>query len=163
MTMVYCFAEFANEVFNDGRGNGVQRGTWLVHEYYFRVDGDCSCDAEISAVGRPKAQYQADSGGRGLLPTVRFFSGNSPRFGPFRLILRQAVNSRAIGNVIVNGFGKGVGFLKHHAHLDPQRNHIDVLIVDVLTVQFDFPGDPADVDGVIHAIQATQEGRFTAS
>jgi hypothetical protein len=69
----------------------------------------------------------------------------------------------AVGDVVVNRFGKGVGFLEDHADLGPQRHHIDILVVDIDAVQCDGPGDAAGVDGVVHAVQTAHEGRFAAS
>ncbi len=68
-----------------------------------------------------------------------------------------------VGDVVVDGFGKGVGFLKDHAHLGPQRHHIDIFIVDVLLVDGDLAGHAAAVDGVVHAVQAADEGGLAAA
>ncbi|SIQ65962.1 hypothetical protein SAMN05421641_11177 [Paracoccus thiocyanatus] len=75
----------------------------------------------------------------------------------------QAVDARAIGHIVIDRLGKGVGFLEHHADAGTQLHRVDALVIDILAVQRDLALDPADVDGVVHAVQAAQEGRLAAA
>ena len=58
--------------------------------------------------------------------------------------------------------GKRIRLLKDHADLRPQRHYVEPFVVDILVVELDLTGDAAAVDGVVHAIQAAQKGRFAA-
>jgi hypothetical protein len=59
--------------------------------------------------------------------------------------------------------GKGLGFLEHHADAAAQQGDVDVPVVDVLPFDQDLAVDPADVDQVVHAVEAAQQGRLAAA
>ena len=63
-----------------------------------------------------------------------------------------------VGDIVENRFGEGIGFLENHAHLGPQEDDIDRSVVYVLLVQEYRPGDAADINGVVHPIQAAKKG-----
>ena len=70
---------------------------------------------------------------------------------------RKAVDTRAIGHIVIDRFWKGVGLLKHHADARAQRHNIDMRGVDILAIQLDLAFHAADVDGVIHPVERTQK------
>ncbi len=55
------------------------------------------------------------------------------------LALGQAVDARAIGDVVIDRFGEGVGLLEHHAHPCAQLHHIHPAGIDILPIQLDRP------------------------
>ena len=75
----------------------------------------------------------------------------------------EAVNARAVGHVLEHRLREGVGLLEHHAHACAQLHHIEAGIVDVGLVDLDLTGDAAARNGVIHTVDAAQEGRLAAS
>ncbi len=81
----------------------------------------------------------------------------------FGAVFGEGVDARTIGDIFVDGFRKGVGFLEHHADLSSEGDGVDFFIVDVLAVDFDDAGDATFGDHIVHAIEAAQEGRFTAA
>ena len=60
----------------------------------------------------------------------------------------------AVGDIIVDGHGEGVGLLEHHAHPLTQDVDVHLIFIDVHAVQFDVAGDAAALDQVVHTVQA---------
>jgi hypothetical protein len=73
------------------------------------------------------------------------------------------MDARAVGHVLVDGFGERVRLLEHHADAGAKLHRIDLGIVDVLAVHIDGAGDASDVDEIVHAVEAAQEGGLPAS
>ena len=96
----------------------------------------------------------------------------APQAGPLKarlddaiqLVLtgRQTVDAGAVGDVVVDRLRERVRLLKHHADARPKLDDIEHAVVDVLTVKRDLAGHPADVDRVVHPVQAPQERRLAA-
>jgi hypothetical protein len=80
-----------------------------------------------------------------------------------RLVAGEAVDARPVGDVLVDRLRERVGLLEHHADAGAQLHHVDRLVVDVLPVEADVALGPADLDGVVHPVDAAQEGRLAAA
>ena len=76
---------------------------------------------------------------------------------------RQAQHARTEGDVVVDGLRERVGFLKDHAHLLAQGDHVRISGMDILAIQGDLPLHARACDGVVHAVQASQERGFSAA
>ncbi len=70
---------------------------------------------------------------------------------------------RAVGHVVVDRLGERVGLLEHHADPGAQFHHVQLGVVEVLIVQVQLAFHPADINGVVHAVERPQEGGFTAT
>ena len=79
------------------------------------------------------------------------------------LRLHQAVDARAVGDVLVDRLRERIRLLENHADAGAQFDDVDRRIVDILLIERDLAGDAADVDRVVHAVQAAQEGRLAAT
>ena len=79
------------------------------------------------------------------------------------LLLGEAVNTRAVGDILEDRFGKRIGLLKHHADAGAQLHDIEDRVVDILAVDLDLAGHPRDRDRVVHAVDAAQEGRLATA
>jgi hypothetical protein len=75
----------------------------------------------------------------------------------------QAVDAGAIGDILVDRLGEGVGLLEHHADPRAQLHHVHRGGVDIFAVERDRAFDPRRGDGVVHAIEGPQEGRLAAA
>jgi hypothetical protein len=53
--------------------------------------------------------------------------------------------------------------LEHHSNTGAELHRIDVAGIDILAVEPDVAGHAASLDGVVHAIEAAQEGRLAAT
>lgn len=80
-----------------------------------------------------------------------------------RLVAGETVDTRAVGDVLINRLRKRVRLLEHHADAGTQFHDVDLLIVDIVGIERDLAGDPATVDRVVHAVQGAQESGFTAT
>lgn len=67
------------------------------------------------------------------------------------------MNAGAVGDVIVDGFWKRVGLLKHHAHLAAQVHHVHIGIININTVEQNTARDPAIGNHVVHPVEAAQK------
>ena len=156
------FLEPGDEILHRGRGNGIQGRTGFVHQDHLGLEGDGPGDAEplLLAAGEPGAgliQPVAD-----LLPETGLFQrilDNPVQFAPAP---GQAMDPGAIGNIVIDGLGKRVGFLKDHAHPGPQGHHVDRTVIDVQAVKQDLPAHATGIHGIVHPVQAAQEGGLAA-
>ena len=70
---------------------------------------------------------------------------------------------QAISHVFENGFGKRIGFLKHHAYPFPEFDHIHISTIDVVTANSNGPLNAHVVNEIIHAVQAAEQSGFAAA
>ena len=157
------FPQFVDQFFDFRRGDGVQGGAGLIHENHVRAHRDTAGDAQALLLPAGQARARLVEAVFDLLPQPGLFERGMDDFFQLRLIARQSVDARAIGHVFVDGLGKRVGFLKHHAHPRAQGHDIGVPVVDVVALQFDLARHPCDIHGVVHSVQAAQKGRLSAA
>ena len=106
--------------------------------------------------------------GRGRKAVFHFVPEGGAAQGQLHLLgdevlVLDAVDAQAVGHVLEDALGEGVGLLEDHAHLLPQAHHVGAGLVDVLAVQHDAAFHPAAGDQVVHAVETTQEGGFAAA
>ena len=75
----------------------------------------------------------------------------------------QAVDARAIGDILVDRLRKRIRLLKDHADARAQFHHVDAVVVDILVVERDLAGDAAGLDRIVHAVEAAQESGLAAA
>jgi hypothetical protein len=73
------------------------------------------------------------------------------------------MDPHTIGDVLVDGFRKRVGFLEDHTHLRAQRHDVHFPAIDVRPFQLNLAANATALDGVVHSIQATYKRRFPAA
>ena len=93
----------------------VKGRTWFIHEDDFGADSNGPGNAEtlLLASGKPCAGLVEPV--FNLLPQACSFKGSLDNFVHFNFVLHQAMDSRTIDNIVINGLRKGVGFLENHA------------------------------------------------
>ena len=64
------------------------------------------------------------------------------------------MKSGAVGNIIINAHGEGIGLLKYHAYLFPEQRGIHPLIVNILSVQQNSALDFHILHQIIHPVDA---------
>jgi hypothetical protein len=73
------------------------------------------------------------------------------------LATHYPLDLQPIGDILINGFRKGVGFLEDHAHFLAQFDHIDAFVMQIYPVNFDRSlANAGTVDQVVHSVEATQ-------
>jgi len=75
----------------------------------------------------------------------------------------QAVDARTVSDVLIDGLGEGIGLLEDHPDLGAQQHGVDRAGIDVLAVHQDLAGHLGTLDGVVHPVDAAQEGRLATA
>ena len=75
----------------------------------------------------------------------------------------DAVQPRAVGDVVVDALRKWIRPLKDHSHPLADFHHVDPLAEDVLAVQQDFPFGARAGRQVRHPVERSQQRGFSAS
>src|SRR5713226_1403323 len=105
--------EFMDQFFDFGRGDGIQSRAGLVHQHHLRLDrnGAGNAQALMLAPGQPKRIIvQAIFG---LVPQRRTLEAALDDLIKPRLGL-DSQDPWPVGDILIDGFGKRVGFLKDH-------------------------------------------------
>src|SRR5690606_11795719 len=158
-----ALGQLRNQLLHLGRGNRVERGTGLVHQHHFRAYGNRAGDTQ------PLLLATGHTGGGGIQTVFHFVP--EPRLAQavlhdviqIRLAIGQAVDTGAIGHIVVDRLGERIGLRDHHAQAGTQLHHIPLGIVDILIVELQRAVDPTDVDAVVHSVQATQKSGLAAA
>ena len=106
-------------------GDGVQRGGRFVHQDDLRLDGDGAGDAQALLLAAGQAQRAGVQPVLHLVPQRRLPQAVLDDCIQFGLGF-HALQAQAVGDVFVDGFGKRIGFLEHHADALAQFDHIHV-------------------------------------
>ena len=155
--------EFVDQLFDPGRGDGVQRGARLIHQDYLGPDRNGARDTKALLLATGERGAGLGQSVLYFFPKPGFFQARLHDLLGGRLVGRHAVNARRIDDIVENGFREGIGFLEYHADPRPHLDHIHGSGVDVFAIEPDFPADAATIDGVVHPVQGTQEGRFATT
>ena len=154
--------EFHCQVLNLRGGNGVQGGGGLVHQKDFRFVGQGPGNAQPLLLAAGEAQGALLQTVLDLVPNGGVPEGFLHDGVQIRAVA-DAVGPGAVGHVVVNGHGEGIGLLEHHADLLAQPGDVQVLVKDVLPFEADVPLDMHPGDQVVHPVQGLQEGRLAAA
>ena len=144
-------------------GDGVERRTGLVHQDHVRVHRDGARDAQALLLPAGEAGAGMVEAVLHLFPQARLADTLFHNLVELGLAARHAMNARAIGDVLVDRLGEGIGLLEHHADAGAELHHIDLGVIDVLVVDHDLAGDTAGGDRVVHAVDGAQEGGLAAA
>ena len=142
--------QFHCQIFDAGSGDGVQRGSGLVHQQ----DGGFHCQSAGDA--KPLLLTTGHSQGILLQTVLDFVPDCGTAQGLFHDVIQlclvgNAVGTGTVGNIIVNAHGKWVGFLEHHAHFLAQIVYIG--IENILTIVCNLTGDLHRGNQVVHPVQ----------
>ena len=148
--------EFGDQFLDFEGGDGIEGGAGFVHQEDFGSNGDGAGDAQSLLLAAGEAEAAV------MEPVLAFV----PEGGGAQTVLHGFIehgftrfpgDAQAIGDVLVNRLGKGVGLLKDHADAAAEIDDIEVSVVDIGAADADFPaGDLGPGDDVIHAVQAAQ-------
>ena len=127
--------ELVDQVFDDGGGDGVEGAAGFVHQNDFGAHGNGAGNAQALLLATRQAGARLVHAVFDFLPQTGFAQGGLDDVVQFCFVLGQAMNARAVGHIVIDGFWEGVGFLEDHADLGPQRDHIDIFAVHIDAVQ----------------------------
>ncbi|MPN09027.1 hypothetical protein SDC9_156315 [bioreactor metagenome] len=154
--------QLQHQVFNLGGGDGVQRAGRLIHQQHFRLHRQAAGDAQALLLPA------GDGHGALFQVVLHLIPEGGLRKRAFNDLIQLrlalgAVHSRAIGNVVVDGHGKRVGLLKHHAHPLAQHVHFHPGGVDIFPVQQKSARDAAAGDEIVHPVKGFEQRGFAAA
>ena len=155
--------QLIDQLLDLGGGDGVQRRAGFIHEDDFRIHGDGAGDAQPLLLTAGQAGARLGQPILDLFPEPGATQGFLHDLFQISLGVRQSMNAGAIGDVLEDAFREGVGLLEHHADLGAQGHDIHLLAIDVGAVHDDIAGDAASRNGVVHAVEAAQEGGLAAA
>ena len=144
------FLERRGQFLNFQGGNGVKSGGRLVHQKYLRLHRQGSCDAQPLLLAAGKTQSILFQPVFYLVPDGGVPEGALHDLVQLGLIV-NAMGAGAVGDVVVNAHGEGVGLLEHHAHFLAQV--VDLCLKNVLALVAHVSRDPHAGDQVVHAVQ----------
>src|SRR5262250_1256518 len=73
------------------------------------------------------------------------------------------VDPQAISNIVEYRSGKRIGLLKYHSHSSSEQHDVHPRRIDILAVQLNAAVDSNPWDHIIHSIQSTEQGGFSAA
>ena len=73
------------------------------------------------------------------------------------------MGSGAVGHIVIDAHGEGIGLLKHHTHFLPQVVYVLTFGKDVLALEGDLAGDFYLGNQIVHPVQGLQEGGLAAA
>ena len=155
------FFELEREFFDSGRGDGIEGRGGFVHQEDFGAGREGAGDAEALLLTAGDAE-------RGFLQAVLHLIPKRRAAEAFfhnlveRALLRDALEARAVGDIVVNAFRKRIRLLEDHADGAAERDGIDIL-VHIDAGEPNVARDAAAGDEIIHAIQRAQKRGFPAA
>ena len=133
-------------------GAGVQCAGGLVHQQHFGLHRQCTGDAQTLLLAAGKAQRALFQAVLHLVP-----QGRAPQAAFHQLVqlslIAHAVQLGAVGDVVVNAHGEGIGLLEHHAHPAAQVGKLHFPGKDVLALQPHITLDEHIRHKVVHAVE----------
>src|SRR5580658_877192 len=156
-------AQLIDEILDTRGGDRIERRARLIHEDDLRVHGDGARDAQPLLLAAGQAGAGTRQAVLHLVPQSRTLQAGAHDVVQLAAAARQPMDARTVGDVVVDGLGEGIGLLEYHANARAQLRGVLAVVMDVPPVQQNRAGDAGAGNGVVHAIQATQEGRFAAT
>src|SRR6266850_3531627 len=154
--------QFDHQLFDLGRRNGVQRGSRLIHEKNLGLDSESARDAKtlLFTAGEHHGAF------------LEAILDDIPKRGvPERLlhaldkdgvVLHEAVDAHAEGDVVKDGLGKRIGLLKDHANAAAQADDVGLGMVNIAAIEKNFAIHAKAGDGIVHAVEGAKQRGLSA-
>ena len=140
----------------------MERAGGLIHQQHFGLDGQSACDAQALLLAAGKAQSALLQAVLDLVPEGSALQGAFHQLVKLGFVVHP-VELGAVGDVIVDAHGEGVGLLEHHAHPAAQLGELHLVGEDILPPQPDIALDADAGDQVVHPVQCFQKGGLAAA
>lgn len=149
-------AQLGNEIFNAGGGDGIERGTGLIHEENARLQSHGARDAESLLLTAGEAGGRLMQAIFNLIPERRETQAALGGFAEFMLVLDPG-DAQAIDRVFKDGAGEGIVLLKYHADIAAEADDIHLGCVNIDAVDLDLAADDTGgFDEVVDAVDGAQ-------
>ncbi|MCY1436535.1 hypothetical protein D9M71_526640 [compost metagenome] len=149
--------QLVDQLFDFQRRDRVQCRARLIEQQYLGLHCDGASDHQTLLLTTGQAQSRLVQAVLDLLPQGRALE--CPFHGLIEYaFLVDALDAQAIDHVFIDGLGKRVRLLEHHANPATQFGHVFALAIDVVAVQVDCTLDAATIHQVVHAVESAQQG-----
>ena len=154
--------QLAHQLLHLHGGAGVQSAGGLIHQQDFGLDSQGAGNAQALLLAAGKAQSTLFQAVLDLVPEGGTLQGAFHQLVQLCLVV-HTVQPGAVGDVIVDAHGEGVGLLEHHAHPAAQLGGLHLAGKDILPFQADIALDADPGHKVVHPVQGLQEGGLAAA
>ena len=144
--------QLQGEVLDLRGGNRVQCGGRLIHEEDIRLDRECTGDTETLLLSTGQTECGFSETILQLIPDGRLTKRGLDDLIEL-LLVADTVCTWTVGNIVINRHRERIRLLEHHADALTKCIDIDILLIDVLTIEEDLTVDTAALDQVVHAVQ----------
>ncbi len=125
------FLQRRDEIFDPGCGKRVESAGGLVHQQHLRLHRQSPGDAQPLLLAAGQAQ------GRLFQPVLHLVPDGGVPEGLLHDLIQlppfsDAMGAGAVGDVVIDAHGEGIGLLEHHAHLPAQLVHIHIFVINIL-------------------------------
>ena len=128
--------QLQRQILNLHRRNWIKRTRRLIHQDNLRLHSQRSCDTQALLLTTAEAQRTFIQPILQLIPDSCLTQTALHNLVQLAL-LRHAMDTRSISNIIINAFGERIRLLEHHAHAVTQADGINIR-KDILAIQSDF-------------------------
>src|SRR3569623_647486 len=154
--------ELAHQLLDPRGRDRIERAARLVHQHDLGLDRDRAGDAQALLLAARHAERRAREAILDLVPQRR--AAQRPLDDLVELLaIANAVDPRAVRDVVVDALRERVRLLEHHADPAADLGRRDLAVVEVDTLIEDLALDPRARDQVVHPIQAAQHGGLAAA
>ena len=156
------FFQLQKQFFYFKRRDRIQRRRGLIHQQHFRFHRQRAGDAQPLLLPAGKPQRRSFQPVFRLLPDSRLSQASLHDPVQSGSVLLP-MDSRPIGNIVIDAHRKRIGLLEYHTHPLSQHCHIHAGRINLLAVQTDPARDLHPLYQVIHPVQGFQESGFAAA
>ena len=143
-------------------GNRIQGAGGFVHQQDLRFHRQSPGNAETLLLTAGKTQRRFFQPILHFIPDGGVFQRSFHDLIEFRFIL-HAVSTGAVGHIVINTHGKGIGLLKDHADIAAKLVYINGRGKNIFASVKNVPLDLYGRHQIVHAIQCFQKSGFPAA
>ncbi len=152
-----AFSQLGDQLLDNRRCDGIQGRTGFVHQDHLGIDRNRAGDTQTLLLPAGQTGTRFEQPVLDLFPQAGLKQRILDDVVQFGAIGGQTVYSGPVGDIVVDRFGKRIGFLKHHPDTPAQSRHVYRFIINIPAVQLNLPLNPDAVHQIVHAVYTTQQ------
>ena len=154
--------QLQGEILDLRGGDRVECGGRLIHEQDIRLDGQCTGDAETLLLSTGQTECGFSETILQLIPDRRLTKRGLDDLIEL-LLVADTVRTWTVGNIVIDRHRERIRLLEDHADPLTKCIDIDILLIDVLSIEEDLTIDATALHQVVHTVQRLeQRGLATA-
>src|SRR5665213_767648 len=152
----HLIAEFPHQLLDSERRNGVEGGRGLVHEDDLRFDGQAARQTQTLLLAAGETKRGTLQSVLDLLPQAGALEGALHRL--FEVAAAAPpLQTEAVGDVVEDRHGKGIGSLEEHADTTTQSDHPGWVGRSGHALEKNLAARPVAGDQVVHAVDGPEQ------